>query len=386
MTTSEPVVAASPPALPLDPEPRRIAVFRALFLGDLLCATPALRALRRRFPAAEITLIGLPWAADLVARLPSLDHFESFPGFPGLPEVPDRPEATEAFLTRARAHGYDLTLQMHGSGRVSNGVAAALGARATLGYGAESDGRLTLALHWCDDEHETRRWLRLVAALGASTDDVRPEWPRTAAEDTRAAVLLAPATGAGPLIGFHPGAKEPARRWPPARFADLADALADRHGARVVLTGGPSERDLTATVRGAMRAPALDLAGATDLGAFAAVVARLDLLVTNDTGASHLAAAAGTPSVVLFGPSRPARWAPLDRARHRVVDALALADPAADPAAALATLPVSPVLGACLASLDAAPRFPGAEEIAASLPPPERSAAPTAPLELRCAV
>ncbi|MDP9375346.1 MAG: hypothetical protein M3Q65_23435, partial [Chloroflexota bacterium] len=100
--------------------------------------------------------------------------------------------------------------------------------------------------------------------------------------------------------------------------------------------------------------PALDLAGRTDLGLFAATIARLDLLVTNDTGASHLAAAAGTPSVILFGPSRPERWAPLDRERHRPVDALALAPPATGPALALQRLPVGPVLAACAGMLSRA--------------------------------
>jgi ADP-heptose:LPS heptosyltransferase len=96
-----------------------------------------------------------------------------------------------------------------------------------------------------------------------------------------------------------------------------------------------------------MHHPALDLAGDTDLGTFAAVIARMDLLVTNDTGASHLAAASGTPSVVLFGPSRPSVWGPLDTARHRPVDAWELAGRASDPLAALPALPLEPVLRAC---------------------------------------
>ncbi len=97
-----------------------------------------------------------------------------------------------------------------------------------------------------------------------------------------------------------------------------------------------------------MRHPAQDLAGQTSLGEFAAAIAQLDLLVTNDTGASHLAAATQTPSVVLFGPSRPIEWAPLDGNRHRAVDAQALA-PGGEPSTALAQLPVAPVFEACTA-------------------------------------
>ena len=142
------------------------------------------------------------------------------------------------------------------------------------------------------------------------------------------------------------------REVPAERFAALADALVERCGARIILTGSAGERAVTAAVRGAMRYPALDLAGRTDLGAFAAVVAHLDLLITNDTGSAHLASATSTPSVVLFGPGRPAIWGPLDRDRHRVVEASALAGDGIDPATALQQLPVEPVLALCQEQLD----------------------------------
>jgi ADP-heptose:LPS heptosyltransferase len=105
-----------------------------------------------------------------------------------------------------------------------------------------------------------------------------------------------------------------------------------------------------------MKAPALDLAGMTDLWEFAALISALDLLVTNDTGASHVAAAMRTPSIVLYGPSRPDRWAPLDRRRHRVIDAASDSDAPADGTAALHALSVDDVLAACLAAAD--PRSP----------------------------
>lgn len=334
---------------------RRIAIFRALFLGDLLCAVPALRALRRRFPQAQITLIGLAWARQVVERLPYVDRLVPFPGYQDIAEVPYEPERTRAFLAAARAEGYDLAIQMHGDGSVSNGFVAELGARISLGYRCGTDSRLTTSLPYRPDEHEVLRWLRLVGVLGAQAGDARLEYPIAPMARARAAALLAAAPALhGPLIGLHAGAKDPARRWPAERFAALADALVDRYAARIVLTGADSERPITAAVRRAMRSPALDLAGATDLCAFAAAIGAMDLLVTNDTGASHLAAASGTRSVVLFGPTRPQCWAPLDRERHRVVDALALAGPDADPAAALSGLPIEPVLEACAGALDPA--------------------------------
>lgn len=334
-----------------DPSPRRIAVFRALYLGDLICAMPALRALRRRFPRAEVTLIGLSWAEAFVRRFrASVDRFLEFPGYPGILEVEVVPERIERFLEEQRAYGYNLALQMHGDGSVSNSFVADLRAQVSLGYRQGADDRLTVSLPYNPDEHEILRWLRLGALVGAPGDDVQTEFPTTRIEEAGAGALLSDGatwkgTRSGPLVGLHPGAKDPARRWPPERFAAVADELADHYAARIVLTGSGGEREITAAVRRAIRAPALDLAGRTDLGTFAAVIARLDLLVTNDTGASHIAAATRTPSVILFGPSRPERWAPLDRARHRVVDALAGSE--ADPAAALRQLPIEPVMAAC---------------------------------------
>ncbi|HEX6293272.1 MAG TPA: glycosyltransferase family 9 protein [Herpetosiphonaceae bacterium] len=335
---------------------RKIAIFRALFLGDLLCAVPALRALRRRYPHAEITLIGLSWAADFVRRVPYVDRFVAFPGYEGVREVPYNARQTRAFLAEAHATGYDLALQMHGTGEVSNGFVAALGARVSLGYRAAADDRLAFSLLYEARQHEILRWLRLVEVLGAPTDDLRTEFPVTKAEERQAIELLAApslyGSRSGQVIGLHAGAKDPARRWSPERFAAVADALVERFGARIVLTGSAGERNITAAVQGAMRHPVRDLAGLTDLGTFAALIGHLDLLITNDTGASHLAAAANTPSVVLFGPSRPEEWAPLDRERHHVIDALALDGHHADPSTALQYLPVAPVLDASVAALE----------------------------------
>jgi len=306
---------------------RRIAVLRALYLGDLLCATPALRALHRRFPRARITLIGLPWAREFVNRLPYIDRLLPFPGYPGIPEVEYISERTRAFLADARHDDYDLAIQMHGDGSSSNGFVAELGARASLGYRTHADDRLTSGLPYRIDENEVLRWLRLVEALPGADATAAPasaalDFPITPEEHARAEELL-PTPALAPRIGLHAGSKLRDRRWPAQRFAALADALIERYRANIVLTGVTAEHALAAEIRRHMRYPALDLTGRTDLGTFAAIIRRLDLLITNDTSASHVAAAMGTRSVVLFGPSRPQQWAPLDHERHVAIDALA---------------------------------------------------------------
>lgn len=337
---------------------RKIAVLRALFLGDLLCAIPALRLLRSYFPTAEITLIGLPWAEEMVRRLPYLDSFAGFPGYAGLPEVHFNPEETSSFLNEARLMGYDLAIQMHGNGSITNGFVAELGARITLGYRShDEDRRLTISIPYDEEEHEIVRWLQLVERAGGQKESnllskANTEFPITDREQEEATRLLSGmAGGNGPLIGLHAGAKISSRRWPQERFAELGDALIEQFNAHIVLTGIDEEREITAAVRQIMRYPVLDLTGKTDLGTFASVIAQLDLLVTNDTGASHLAAVAGIPSVVIFGPSRPEHWAPLDRRRHRIVDALILDKSEADPEKSLQHLPVVSVLTVCRKAL-----------------------------------
>jgi ADP-heptose:LPS heptosyltransferase len=330
-------------------EPTKIAVFRALYLGDFICATPALSALRARYPRAKLTYIGLPWTAEISNRFDFIDTFESFPGFPGLPETPFDPPRTFRFLERMRAEKFDLAIQLHGSGQVSNWFAGALGARETIGYrrDEEADPRLDRSLPWREDESEIRRWLRLVALVGAGASD-RVRFPFTDAESEQAADLLGEAPCGGPRIGLHPGAKLPSRRWPIDRFVRLGKLLARSTNATFVLTGTESERSLTSWLRSQLATPVLDLTGRTDLGTLAAVIGRLDLLVTNDTGASHMAAATSTPSVVLFGPSEPRRWAPLDSNRHHVIDG---GTNGTRGEASVATIPVERVLSACLRQL-----------------------------------
>ena len=295
----------------------RIAVLRALVLGDLLCAVPTLRSFRRGFPSAEITLIGLPWATAFVDRFASyLDGLLELPGYPGLPEREADVGAIPDFLRDAQSREFDLVVQLHGSGDVTNPLALLLGGGRTAGF--YPDGG------WCPDAEaftaypdrgpEPMRLLRLAEFLGLPVDGPQLEFPL--GDEDRAELP----GDLGEYAVVHAGARLPSRRWSPAGFAAVGDALAER-GLRVVLSGSESEAPITAEVAAAMSAPALDFAGRTSLGALGALVDGARLLVTNDTGVSHVAAALRTPSVVVFTASDPRRWAPLDGALHRSVAA-----------------------------------------------------------------
>jgi ADP-heptose:LPS heptosyltransferase len=310
---------------------QRIAVFRALQLGDLLCTVPALRALRAAAPQAEITLIGLPWAAEFARRFDRyIDDFIAFPGFPGMPEAAPDFAGIPNFFSAAQEKKFDLVIQMHGSGTLSNPLAAALGARCNAGFYVP--GQYCPDPHrfvpWAEKEHEVLRYLRLMSRLGVANRGDALEFPLHD-DDFRVlrdsgADLPAPGT----YVCIHPGARLPSRRWPPVRFAEVADRLAAQ-GLHIVLTGAAQERELVDAVKQAMHTPAIDMCGRTSLGAAAALISQARLLVSNDTGVSHLAAAVGTPSVIVCCGADPSRWAPLNRQRHRVLHANVLCRPCA---------------------------------------------------------
>lgn len=306
-------------------EMKRIVMVRALpGLGDMLCAVPAWRALRAAQPTATITLIGLPWARAFAARFPSyIDECIEFPGYPGIVERPLDEGRLPAFLADCHARCFDLALQMQGSGGASNPFTALLGARHMAGFFLPDQAcpDPERFLPFIDAESEVTRYLRLLAHLGIPNRGEHLEFPlypedRSALQAIEETRDLHPGTYAC----VHAGAKEEIRRWPPSHFSAVADALASQ-GLRIVLTGTNGEVALSRAVARAMRAPALDLTGRTNLGALAVLLSNARLLVCNDTGVSHLAAALRVPSVVIFLASDPARWAPLDRGRHRAIPA-----------------------------------------------------------------
>jgi ADP-heptose:LPS heptosyltransferase len=302
-------------------EVQRIGVFRALVLGDLLCAQPALRALRAAYPGARITLIGLPWAEALVGRLPELDDLLPFPGWPGLPETPPRLSALPGFFIDAQAQGFDLLLQLHGSGRLINPLVAALGARhlACFASGDALQPEGARCLPWPEHGHEIERCLALTDHLGLPRQGLQLSLSLRPQDHAEADALLQGLPSDRPLVLVHPGAQLPSRRWPVDRFAAVARALA-ADGCQLAITGTAGEAPLAAALKAALGPlPVLDLVGRTGLWTLAAVVARARLVVSNDTGVSHLAAALHTPSVVVASGSEVSRWAPLDRARHPVL-------------------------------------------------------------------
>jgi ADP-heptose:LPS heptosyltransferase len=301
--------------------PRTIAILRALHLGDLLCSVPAFRALRSAFPQASISLIGLPWAKAFVERFHQyLDEFIEFPGYPGLPEQESDFPRLADFLTSMRKRGFDWLIQMQGDGSYVNDLVRVCGARVVAGFcpsprAIPSSGFMA----YPTDCSEIHRHLRLIEFLGVPSQGDHLEFPFQAQDRTdwdrlsRADVL-----GRGDFACLHPGGRGPTRRWDLEGFIQVARGLTER-GLRVVITGVTEEQSLAAEVAGALSDQSINLAGRTTLGSLGLVLSRARLVIANDTGVSHVAAALRIPSVILSVGSDPIRWNPLDRLRHRVL-------------------------------------------------------------------
>ena len=298
---------------------RRIAVFRALQLGDVLTALPAVRAVRDCFAPAHLTLVAQPWACTLPDRLAWLDDFLAFPGHPQLPEQSHDPAALASFEREVRARRFDVAVQMHGDGRVSNRIVAGFGASLVAGFHPACAPSPDPArfVPWPGTGREVERLLRLPLHLGAPRPETLVESLAVLQTDYAALDDIWPGPRAS-YVCVHPGARFPSRRWAAERFAEVAHALREL-GLTVAVSGGAAEAETVSRFLRDAPADVVDLSGRTSFGALTALLAGARLLVANDTGVSHLAAALRTPSVIVCNGSDPTRWAPVDEDRHRVL-------------------------------------------------------------------
>jgi ADP-heptose:LPS heptosyltransferase len=275
-----------------------LLVLRALGLGDFATAVPALRALRRAYPNHDLVLATPASLAALVAASGAVDRVLATPAYvrsppAALPWAGPRP---------------DVAVNLHGRGPQSHRALLDTDPLRLVAYANRAAGWPDGPL-WTESGHEVARWCHLLDWHGIPADP-----------DDLGLAAPPPVPGWTGAVVVHPGASGPERRWPLARFAALARRLrADGH--RVLVSGSAGEAsDARALAAGAGLPPDAVLAGRTDVGALAALVAHARLVVCGDTGVAHLATAYGTRSVVLFGPMSPATWGPPPaRRRHTVL-------------------------------------------------------------------
>ena len=301
---------------------QRILVVKLADIGDVLTATPALRALKRTFPHARITALVPPHCKDVLDGSPLVDDLILFDkrafDSTGGALRPGALRQLAGLGLRLRQGRFDALLLLHhlttrGGAQKYAALATAVGAPVRAGL---ENGRGWFLTHRAEDQgfgafHEVEYCNQVVELLGVEPDYGPLAFP-LAEDDVARGQALLDGFPSKPRIALHPGSGtySLARRWPVERFAALAKGLVERLGATAIVVGGADERPLGNAVTQAAGDSALDLTGRTSLRELGAVLHSCDLLVSNDGGVMHLATAVGTPVVALFGPSNHRAWGP----------------------------------------------------------------------------
>ncbi|MEO0514482.1 MAG: lipopolysaccharide heptosyltransferase II [Planctomycetota bacterium] len=297
----------------------RLLVVLPTWFGDILMATPTLRALKRLWPDTHLAVLVRENLTELVEGLPTVDE---------VVPMMKKSKGASAFRMAKRLGSlkFDTAILLPNSFR-SAALVSMAGIPRRIGY--ERDGRGVLLTDKLIPRREGRKflpvptldyYLSIVHYLGGETYDgdhvmeiaTRPE------DDERAASLLAGAKGR-PVVLLNPGAQKEFKRWPAERFAQLAARCSNELGCAVAVTGSPDERQVLARVTGAATTTIIDLPKAgMNVRLLKSVTKHCALMVTNDTGPRHLAAACDTPLVTLFGPTTP-DWTEIGYAKERQV-------------------------------------------------------------------
>ena len=289
---------------------KRLVILSPNWLGDAVMALPAIADVRRAVPGVSIAIAARPAIAPLFRLVPEVDETVMLPKPPAIGGV-TRWRAIGAELT---GRGFDAALLFPNSMHASL-IALRAGIRERWGYRAGWRGRLlTRPIARPSGFHQVAFYQHLVAALGFPNGPSEPRVrvPQEAKDEAVRLLTAGGWDGRSPLVALAPGAAYGgAKRWPPSYFGELASVLA-ADGVRCVMVGSAADAATAAEVARASGAAALlDLVGRTDLSTLAGVLTMCRTLVTNDSGAMHLAAAAGVPVTAVFGPTDETATRPL---------------------------------------------------------------------------
>jgi heptosyltransferase II len=293
------------------------------WVGDAVMSLPALEALKENLPGSTLVVLAKPWVVPVLESQPYVDQVMAYDrkAYPrGVYDI---------FRTASeiKSQGFDLAVLF------PNAFEAALLAwlaRIPRRLGYDRDGRRLLLSHAVPARdknhkkqtiHQVEYYLGILEGAGwsAKTRDPRLFLKEAAVSYARSLLRMHGIGDSDYLLGLSPGAAfGPAKRWPPERFAAVADMASERWGAKVVILGSGNEYAIGEEVAGRMRSPSVNLSGKTGLAEAAAVIGRCSGFVTNDSGLMHVASALDVPTVALFGSTSPVATGPRSR-KARVV-------------------------------------------------------------------
>lgn len=302
------------------PEAKRILISRLRFIGDVVLTTPVIRALKRHYPEAAIYYLAETGPAAVLARNPYLEGVIVLPDelLPGL-TVLTRCREHLRFLRGLRERRFDLAIDLFGNPR-SALLTLATGARYRVGYDVRGRGRAyNVKIRRSASLRVVDAYLDAVRTIGIPVRDDRTEVHFSAEDMAWADAWLAERSVDGDrrIAALNPGASWPAKAWSAARFAELARRMIEALNLQVLLVAGPGQREAADGLADVV-GHACPVVETASLARLAALIRRCDLFVSNDCGPMHIAAAVGTPTIGLFGPSNPRIWFPYSKAEGHV--------------------------------------------------------------------
>jgi lipopolysaccharide heptosyltransferase II len=307
---------------------KSVLVVKLSSIGDVVQSLPVAAALRRGFPRAYIAWAVGPAASQVVAGNPHLSETLVVggwgPGGEGTAPLPGL-GAPRKLRRALRERGFELSLDMQGLLK-SALVAYLSGARERIGYRNRQEGAFLLNNRSIvpdrRDIHAVEAYLGFAAAVGAPAEPLDFTIATGGADRRAVDELLGGREG---IIALIPGARWLSKRWPPARFAAVADALWGEFGCASVVVGGGSDGLLAQEIAAAARSPILDLTGRTTLKQLAELFRRCRAVISNETGPMYIASAVGAPTVAIFGPTDPLRLGPYGEGHAKVTPGVACA-------------------------------------------------------------
>ncbi|MGB2705738.1 MAG: lipopolysaccharide heptosyltransferase II [Candidatus Omnitrophota bacterium] len=292
----------------------RILLTRTDRIGDVVLSTPAIKAVRDKYPDADIAFMVRPYAKDIVEGNPYLDEVIIYDKYGKQKSL----LSTIIFAIALRKKKFDLAIMLHPTNRVHL-IAYLAGIPERIGFDRKSGIFLTKKvahLKQKGEKHELEYTLDLLGSVGITAKDKELFVP-VHENDIKKVDELLQEHHVGtdvPLVAVNPGASCPSKRWPPGNFAALCDALVGKYKARILIVSDKANKEFANAVTRDMKYEPVNLAGRTTVGELAALLSKCSLFISNDSGPVHIACAVGMPVISIFGRKDPGlsprRWAP----------------------------------------------------------------------------
>ncbi len=298
--------------LPHDFIPKRILVVKLDHLGDVILATPVFSNLRQAYPNAELHALAGRWSRVVLDRHPDVDKTLEYnsPPFCRTGQATSL-RATFELYRQLRRQRYDLVVELRSDWRILCFALLRLAPHRLSRAALQIENRLGGSRF--SGMHETTRNLDVLRHVGIPTSiqtaifSVKPEDEKWASAFLRSHEI----DRQYPLVAIHPGSPVPLKRWDPERYAELADWLVTRRHVQALFVGVKDEIPIINEIQSLMRGESTNIAGETTLTQLASILRASHMFIGNDSGPMHLAAAVGTPTIGLYGPGDPRRFAPI---------------------------------------------------------------------------